>query len=121
MTLLPMPMLGETFKAHPVWSAYLVSDHGRVWSTKSNRFVGRACGGGSSDRAPGRPQKYRSVTVNNEGKTATIHVMVLETFVGPRPEGHDADHVNHQPSDNRLSNLRWRIAADNRADRSLAA
>jgi hypothetical protein len=35
------------------------------------------------------------------------HVLVLETFVGPRPDGHEADHINNDGFDNRLVNLQW--------------
>jgi len=43
-----------------------------------------------------RKQKHRSV-----------HSLVLEAFVGPRPEGMDGCHENDVPWDNRLSNLKW--------------
>ncbi len=36
-----------------------------------------------------------------------VAALVLETFVGPRPEGHVAQHLNGDPNDNRLENLRW--------------
>jgi DNA invertase Pin-like site-specific DNA recombinase len=42
--------------------------------------------------------------------------MVLATFVGPCPVGMEACHNNGDPSDNRLSNLRWDTNAGNKAD-----
>lgn len=36
-----------------------------------------------------------------------IHTLVLEAFVGPRPEGADGCHWNDVPDDNRVENLRW--------------
>lgn len=46
-------------------------------------------------------------------KNVTVHSLVLQSFVGPRPAGHDADHINHIRTDNRLSNLRWLNSFDN--------
>lgn len=36
-----------------------------------------------------------------------VHHLVLEAFVGPRPEGHEACHGNGDREDARLENLRW--------------
>ncbi len=117
---------GEVFKAHPQWGAYLVSDHGRVWSTKSDRFVGftsganlRSGGAGRTRRIRNVPKKpYRQVTVAGGPPKVSpmLHVLVLETFVGPRPgPDYEGDHVNHDSLDNRLENLQWITAAENQA------
>jgi hypothetical protein len=47
----------------------------------------------------------------------TVLSLVLITFVGPRPLGAFGLHNNDDPSDNRLSNLRWGTPAENAADR----
>lgn len=44
---------------------------------------------------------------NNKNWTPTVHRLVLEHFVGPRPEGYEACHENGIKMDPRLSNLRW--------------
>lgn len=41
-----------------------------------------------------------------------VHVLVLETFVGPRPEGYQAHHKNGNKHDNRVENLEWLSAKD---------
>lgn len=45
--------------------------------------------------------------MNVEGKTRTVHSLVAEAFLGPRPEGYDIDHINSTKTDNRAENLRY--------------
>jgi len=40
-------------------------------------------------------------------KCVSVHLLVLESFVGPRPEGQYANHRNGVKTDNRLDNLEW--------------
>lgn len=42
----------------------------------------------------------------------SVHRLVLETFVGPCPEGKTCDHINRVRDDNRLENLRWATASE---------
>jgi len=44
-----------------------------------------------------------------------VHRLVLEAFVGPAPEGMEANHINGQPFDNRLCNLEWITHKENMA------
>lgn len=40
-------------------------------------------------------------------RQSRVHRLVLEAFVGPCPDGHEASHVNGDRIDNRRTNLRW--------------
>ncbi len=62
--------------------------------------------------------KYAFVSLMNnyQKSTRTVHSLILETFVGPRPHGFDGCHNNGIPSDNRLENLRWASRSDNVKD-----
>lgn len=62
---------------------------------------------------------YLVVTLRRRGKRfqPLIHSLVLEAFVGPRPEGHQACHNNGKRNDPRLENLRWDTVKGNHADR----
>lgn len=45
-----------------------------------------------------------------------VHSLVLEAFVGPRPEGQQALHADDIPSNNFVSNLRWGTPSENSYD-----
>ena len=52
-----------------------------------------------------------------EYHTRTVHRLVLESFVGPRPHGMECCHGNGNAADNRLANLRWDTPKANQYDR----
>ena len=100
---------------------YEVSDHGRVKS------LGRVTGGpyGSKRRVPPRILKpgmkrhgHLFVNLYNaEGKTnRTVHTLVAEAFIGPRPAKMYVCHWNDIPDDNRLENLRYATPRENGRD-----
>lgn len=65
---------------------------------------------------------HLQVTLRNpEGKTYSqklVHVLVLEAFVGPRPEGMIARHFpDPDPTNNSVTNLRWGTHEQNCQDR----
>lgn len=64
------------------------------------------------------PGNYPMVKLKGNGRKINrrIHVLVLEAFVGPRPEGMEGCHNNSIPSDNRQSNLRWDTDPANKQD-----
>ena len=51
--------------------------------------------------------------MNCEGKTRTVHSLVAEAFLGPRPEGYDIDHINGDKTRNEASNLRYVTHTEN--------
>ncbi len=90
---------------------YEVSDQGRV---RSLRRLVRGRGGCPfpvKERIL-RPYVNKrtghvTVTLGGDDNRRPLAHMVLETFVGPRPEGTRCRYINGQPTDCRLENLCW--------------
>lgn len=102
---------------------YEISDQGRIRGL-ARVFIrkdGKSLRRGARLLKPGVSQRdgyLRTTLVNQDGKhlCVRVHVLVLESFVGPRPDGMAACHNNGDPSDNRPTNLRWDTVGENNAD-----
>jgi len=99
---------------------YEISDHGRgrscdrviTTSTSARRYRGRML------RPSINNNGYWFVILSRPGqkRTARLHSLVLESFVGPPPQGMWCCHGLGGPLDNRLSNLRWDTPSENNYD-----
>lgn len=104
--------------------SYEVSDRGRVRSIA--RAIRYPKGGLRelptrilSQRLRGRARSLYPVVElarDNRKLLFKVHILVLEAFVGPRPENFVACHANDEPTDNRLANLRWDTCSANTCD-----
>jgi NUMOD4 motif/HNH endonuclease len=100
---------------------YEVSDHGRVRSLDRDLVHNN----GFTRRYPGRVlatppmQGYAFVSLAKEGKhkPRAVHQLVLEAFVGPRPDGLVCRHGPRGAACNELSNLSYGTPKENMADR----
>ena len=54
---------------------------------------------------------------SKRGIQCWIHRLVLETYVSQRPRDMECRHLNNNPTDNRLENLRWGTKKENQHDR----
>lgn len=103
---------------------YQASTFGRIQSLTKIRFCGP---GNCATLRPGRILKldlsnkgyYRALLQNGVGtrKRVGVHRLVLETFVGPCPEGMECCHIDGNPSNNKLENLKWGTHLENMRDR----
>ena len=50
---------------------------------------------------------------DGEAKYVLVHRLVLETFVGPCPAKHQCLHLDSNPRNNRLDNLKWGTVVEN--------
>lgn len=60
------------------------------------------------------PKGY--LTVSLDGQHRPVHQLVLEAWVGSRPEGLEARHLDGVPSHNVLGNLAWGTSGENKLD-----
>lgn len=112
----------EAWAAVPGYDGiYEVSNQGRVRSLDrvivTKRGVSRRTPGSEIKPFAGDP--YWRVTLSNAPRpprTAAIHSLVLEAFVGSRPAGLVARHLDDDHDNNRLSNLAYGTQSDNSFD-----
>lgn len=101
---------------------YRVGSDGSVWTSWSK---GRCKSWIGNDWKPLRQiihgrDGYCMVVLYRDHKqfNKKVHTLVLEAFVGPRPEGMQACHYpDHDKTNNRLDNLRWDTQSNNLRDR----
>lgn len=103
---------------------YEVSDHGRVravFDVMRKKPAPRILGNRMKSSATRIP--YWQVTLcpphgRERGlyRHALTHQLVLETFVGPRPEGKECRHLDGNSDNNALSNLAWGTRLENIRD-----
>lgn len=93
---------------------YEVSDLGRVRRKATGYVLTQSTNSSRMGRRPG----YRVVSLctgsRKAQKSAYVHQLVAEAFHGPRPDGHDVDHVDHDRTNNAAANLRWMPLRANR-------
>lgn len=122
----------ENWKKVPGYDGYEASDLGRIRSI--DRFVKRG-----RDKKPrlhygvilkstsDLPSKRCKITccrvilkrVGLKRSCKAVHKIVYESFVGPVPRGCEIDHVNRNPKDNRLENLRCVTSSQNKMNTGL--
>lgn len=94
---------------------YQVSNLGRVRNRR-----GRVLKSFRASKGAGRvePEHAKVHLHDEEGnvRRKKVHVMVLEAFTGPRPEGMLGLHRDDDKENNAIENLYWGTAAENRAD-----
>jgi hypothetical protein len=120
----PAPIEPERWLPVEGWPGYDVSDWGRVRSWLATGYARR----GGAFRYTDTPKLiagqinklgYDTVAlrrVDGSSRRMTVHSLVLEAFVCPRPPGMDGCHTNGVRHDNRLANLRWDTRSANVMD-----
>ena len=102
---------------------YEVSNMGRVrsvdrllyhynWRAKANRahkIKGRML-------RPGKASHGYFTVALGRGNSRTVHSLVAEAFIGPRPEGCEVLHADGSRDNNRAANLRYGTRSENNLD-----
>jgi hypothetical protein len=89
----------ELWKPISGFEDYMVSNSGRIWSKKRNKFLSQ------------KKNRYGYLMIrlykNGDDDTLTVHRLVAKAFL-PNPEGYEeVHHINEQKTDNRVENLEW--------------
>lgn len=96
--------LAEEWRPSSFNPKYSVSDRGRVRGPRNNLLSLR----------PNHLGYVRfSIPIEGVIRSVSAHALVMDAFVGARPDGMTIDHINGNKSDNRVENLRYLTAADN--------
>lgn len=112
---------GVRFKEVACHPNYCVGDDGSIWSRLRLRVPrdGEISNGWRRVKLIRNTFGYHAFKCWYNGKLIQllVHQLVLEAFVGPRPQGMFACHDDGNPANNRLENLRWDTPAANSADK----
>lgn len=94
----------EEWPKHPKYN-YRISRSGVIWSITTGKFI----------KVFNNPSGYLQTLfcLNGRRVNVKIHVVVLETYSGPRPPGYVCAHLNGNKRDNRPENLRWVTPKEN--------
>lgn len=101
----------EMWRSIPDYFMYKVSTWGRVKSFHSGswRFLSQA-----------RSAIYPTVNLvhqDRKNKTFRVHSLVMSAFVGPCPKGKICRHLDGNPNNNRLDNLKYGTYKQNEQDK----
>jgi len=67
-------------------------------------------------RNDGRGYLCCDIKLNGKRVTKKVHILVMEAFKGPTPNGFHIDHRDHDKTNNHISNLYFRPKKENSAD-----
>lgn len=111
-------MIGEEWRAIPGWEGhYEASSLGRVRSLERVDSAGRRVRGRVLSPSV-RRSGYLHVLLWRGGRSETryVHRLVTLAFVGPCPETLEVCHLDGDPGNNRIENLRYDTSSANHLD-----
>lgn len=107
--------MDKRFREIESYPGYWVSKYGEIYSTRQKK-EGRPLLQHPQEGGYQRVFLWNRETRKIDGKS--VHVLVLEAFAGPCPEGMEARHLDGNASNNRLDNLKWGTRLENVEDRT---
>ena len=102
-----MIVLSDRWVVSPSYSGYEVSDAGLVRNIKTKHILTFNTKKGT------HPYQRVHLCVKGKAKYVLVHRLILEAFVGPCPVGHQTLHLDDNPKNNHLSNLKWGTPKEN--------
>lgn len=112
------------FRVIPGFPRYAINEHGTILSicSPSGRGKDRPWENARTVTHVVRPKGYHVISLcgaNGDKRIRTVHVLVLEAFVGPCPDGMQCRHIDGNPANNHISNLVWGTSLENNRDKIL--
>lgn len=123
LELLREPLEAETWiPVRGFEGKYSVSNNGRIRSEQRTRIGKGGKPVAVSERILRQSRNHEghmrvNLCVNGERRMFFVHVLVLDAYVCPRPDGLQACHNDGNPANNSVTNLRWDTAKSNQNDR----
>lgn len=109
--------MNEIWKSVPGFGGlYEASSEGRI---RNVRIFGRGKSGPKLNTLWVEKENYLRVALrkNKKARHYYVHTVILDTFIGPKPEGCVACHNDGDGKNNRIENLRWDTQKNNEADK----
>jgi hypothetical protein len=100
---------GVTYLPIPSEPGYYAGSDGSIWSLKGKSPLKRK----ANLTTKNRDRLYISFAGR---RNRSVHTLIIEAFVGPRPEGLECCHNDGNSLNNRPENLRWDTRKANAAD-----
>lgn len=113
---LPRDRYCLSFAHIPGWPGYAVDSIGRVLSCKVERCNRYGRWHYISQQATRLGRMRVSLRDGRRRESRLVHQLVLEAFIGPRPEGMVTLHRDGDPKNNQLRNLRYGTQSENMRD-----
>jgi hypothetical protein len=88
----------ETYKTHPIYKDYDISNEGNVRNNKTGRILKKRL----------HPRGYEIINIRNQKKRVSelVHRLVIQTWEGIIHTGLQVDHIDRNRLNNNLNNLR---------------
>lgn len=96
----------EEWRSIPEFSKYEITNYGLVYSVTHQCLL---------SLRPDEAGYFRIELMGDDGvmRAVRVHVLVMATFVGPKPLGMSINHKNGVKNDNRLTNLEYITHSEN--------
>jgi hypothetical protein len=102
-----MTVLSDQWETIPSYPGYEVSSTGFVRSKRTGKVLA------FNTKRGNHPYQRVHLCHNGKSRYLLVHRLVLEAFVGPCPDGKQALHLDNNPKNNHLTNLRWGTVEEN--------
>lgn len=101
---------------------YMIGNDGLVWSNRLGSNASRPASGEFQRMNPASHKLgYLFVYLYRNGKKHKryIHRLIMESFVSACPDGMECRHLDGNPKNNNVGNLKWGTRRENEADKIL--